>query len=64
MIGAAREAFVNGMHITAALAGISAIVLAALAIATLRHVRTPSGSHKAAGSLGDVEATAAPAPVA
>jgi DHA2 family multidrug resistance protein-like MFS transporter len=64
VMSAAREAFVHGMHVTAALAGISAIVLAGLAIATLRHLRTPSGNPDAAGSLGEAAMTAEPAPVA
>lgn len=42
VMAAAREAFVHGMHVTSALAGVSAIVLAGLAVATLRHIQAPS----------------------
>jgi DHA2 family multidrug resistance protein-like MFS transporter len=42
VMAAAREAFVHGMHVTSALAGVSALVMAGLAVATLRRVEAPS----------------------
>jgi DHA2 family multidrug resistance protein-like MFS transporter len=48
LMSAAREAFVHGIHVTAALAGISAVVPAGLAIATLRRLRPRPGRRRRA----------------
>jgi hypothetical protein len=58
VMAAAREAFVHGMHVTSALAGASAIVLAGLAVATLRHLRKPSDDASASGDNTESQGTA------
>jgi DHA2 family multidrug resistance protein-like MFS transporter len=48
LVDAARRAFIEGVHLSAAISVVGSIGLAALVIATLRHVRAGSGSDEGA----------------
>ncbi|HEU4540184.1 MAG TPA: MFS transporter [Jiangellaceae bacterium] len=63
VMAAAHEAFVHGMHVTSALAGVSAVVLAGIAVATLRHLRPVSEHLDADDTTGQESVAATPVQV-